>query len=177
LKSRRNAIRASGYAHSPDTEWQYEFESSFLYKETTDQLRAIQATKADMETDRPMDRLICGDVGFWEDRGRESRAAFKAVINGKQVVMLVPTTVLAQQTLQTRFRERMSDYPIRVGMLKSLPVANGKQRATVQGLRDGAIDIVVGTHRLITGDIEFKDLGLVVIDEEQRFGVRHKEKV
>jgi transcription-repair coupling factor (superfamily II helicase) len=171
IQAERNS--RSGYAHSPDTEWQYEFESSFLYKETTDQLRAIQATKADMETDRPMDRLICGDVGFGKTEVA-IRAAFKAVINGKQVVMLVPTTVLAQQHYNT-FRERMSDYPIRVGMLSRF-LSQREQRATVQGLRDGTIDIVVGTHRLITGDVQFKDLGLVVIDEEQRFGVRHKEK-
>jgi transcription-repair coupling factor (superfamily II helicase) len=171
IQAERNS--RSGYAHPPDTEWQNEFESSFLYKETTDQLRAIQETKADMETDRPMDRLICGDVGFGKTE-IAIRAAFKAVINGRQVVMLVPTTVLAQQHYNT-FRERMSDYPIRVGMLSRF-LSQREQRETVQGLRDGTIDIVIGTHRLITGDIEFKELGLVVIDEEQRFGVRHKEK-
>ena len=126
-----------------------------------------------METDRPMDRLICGDVGFGKTEVA-IRAAFKAVINGKQVVMLVPTTVLAQQHYNT-FRERMSDYPIRVGMLSRF-LSQREQRETVQGLKDGTIDIVIGTHRLITGDVEFKELGLVVIDEEQRFGVRHKEK-
>jgi transcription-repair coupling factor (superfamily II helicase) len=171
IQAERNS--RSGYAHPPDTEWQSEFESSFLYKETTDQLRAIHETKADMETDRPMDRLICGDVGFGKTEVA-IRAAFKSVINGKQVVMLVPTTVLAQQHYNT-FRERMSDYPIRVGMLSRF-LSQREQRETVQGLRDGTIDIVIGTHRLITGDIEFKELGLVVIDEEQRFGVRHKEK-
>src|SRR3984957_5935263 len=126
-----------------------------------------------METDRPMDRLICGEVGFGKTEVA-IRAAFKAVINGKQVVMLVPTTVLAQQHYNT-FRERMSDYPIRVAMLSRF-LSQREQRETVQGLKDGTIDIVIGTHRLITGDIEFKQLGLVVIDEEQRFGVRHKEK-
>src|SRR6202022_898423 len=171
IQAERNS--RSGYAHPPDTEWQYEFESSFLYKETTDQLRAIQETKGDMETDRPMDRLICGDVGFGKTEVA-IRAAFKAVINGKQVVMLVPTTVLAQQHYNT-FRERMSDYPIRVGMLSRF-LSEGEQGLTIQGLRDGSIDIVIGTHRLIMGDVEFKNLGLVVIDEEQRFGVRHKEK-
>jgi len=171
IQAKRNS--RSGYAHPPDTEWQHEFESSFLYKETTDQLHAIQDTKADMETERPMDRLICGDVGFGKTEVA-IRAAFKAVINGKQVVMLVPTTVLAQQHYNT-FRERMSDYPIRVGMLSRF-LSQREQRETVQGLRDGTIDIVIGTHRLITGDVEFKELGLVVIDEEQRFGVRHKEK-
>ena len=171
IQAERNS--RTGYAHPPDTKWQNEFESSFLYKETTDQLRAIQETKADMETDRPMDRLICGDVGFGKTEVA-IRAAFKAVINGKQVVMLVPTTVLAQQHYNT-FRERMSDYPIRVGMLSRF-LSQREQRETVQGLKDGTIDIVIGTHRLITGDVEFKELGLVVIDEEQRFGVRHKEK-
>jgi transcription-repair coupling factor (superfamily II helicase) len=171
IQAERNS--RSGYAHPPDTEWQNEFESSFLYKETTDQVRAIQDTKADMETDRPMDRLICGDVGFGKTEVA-IRAAFKAVINGKQVVMLVPTTVLAQQHYNT-FRERMSDYPIRVAMLSRF-LSQREQRETVQGLKDGTIDIVIGTHRLITGDIQFKELGLVVIDEEQRFGVRHKEK-
>jgi transcription-repair coupling factor (superfamily II helicase) len=171
IQAERNS--RSGYAHPPDTEWQGEFEASFLYKETTDQMRAIQETKADMETDRPMDRLICGDVGFGKTEVA-IRAAFKAVINGKQVVMLVPTTVLAQQHYNT-FRERMSDYPVRVAMLSRF-LSQREQRETVQGLRDGTIDIVIGTHRLITGDIEFKELGLVVIDEEQRFGVRHKEK-
>jgi transcription-repair coupling factor (superfamily II helicase) len=171
IQAERNS--RSGYAHPPDTEWQNEFESSFLYKETTDQLRAIQETKADMETDRPMDRLICGDVGFGKTEVA-IRAAFKAVTNGKQVVMLVPTTVLAQQHYNT-FRARMSDYPIRVAMLSRF-LSPREQREAVQGLRDGTIDIVIGTHRLITGDIEFKELGLVVIDEEQRFGVRHKEK-
>lgn len=171
IQAERNS--RTGYAHPPDTQWQNEFESSFLYKETTDQLRAIQDTKVDMETDRPMDRLICGDVGFGKTEVA-IRAAFKAVINGKQVVMLVPTTVLAQQHYNT-FRERMSDYPIRVGMLSRF-LSQREQRETVQGLKDGTIDIVIGTHRLITGDIQFKELGLVVIDEEQRFGVRHKEK-
>ncbi len=171
IQAERN-LRTS-YAHSPDTQWQREFESSFLYKETNDQLRAIHDTKADMESERPMDRLICGDVGFGKTEVA-IRAAFKAVINGKQVVMLVPTTVLAQQHFNT-FRERMSDYPIRVGMMSRF-LSQREQRETVHGVKEGTIDIVIGTHRLITGDIQFKDLGLVVIDEEQRFGVRHKEK-
>jgi transcription-repair coupling factor (superfamily II helicase) len=171
IQAERN-LRTS-YAHPPDSQWQREFESSFLYKETGDQLRAIHDTKADMESERPMDRLICGDVGFGKTEVA-IRAAFKAVINGKQVVMLVPTTVLAQQHFNT-FRERMSDYPIRVGMMSRF-LSEREQRENLKGLKEGAIDIVIGTHRLITGDIEFKDLGLVVIDEEQRFGVRHKEK-
>ena len=171
IQAERN-LRTS-YAHPPDTQWQREFESSFLYKETDDQLRAIHETKGDMESERPMDRLICGDVGFGKTEVA-IRAAFKAVINGKQVAMLVPTTVLAQQHFNT-FRERMSDYPIRVGMLSRF-LSQRQQREAVCGLKEGTIDIVIGTHRLITGDIEFKNLGLVVIDEEQRFGVRHKEK-
>ena len=171
VQAERNS--RTGYAHPADTEWQNEFESSFLYKETIDQLRAILETKADMESDRPMDRLICGDVGFGKTE-IAIRAAFKAVMNGKQVVMLVPTTVLAQQHYNT-FRERMSDYPIRVGMLSRF-LSPREQRETIRALREGAIDIVIGTHRLITGDIEFKALGLVIIDEEQRFGVRHKEQ-
>ncbi|MBV8352594.1 MAG: transcription-repair coupling factor [Verrucomicrobia bacterium] len=171
IQAERNAL--TGFAYSEDSKWQSEFESSFLYKETTDQLRAIQETKADMESQRPMDRLICGDVGFGKTEVA-IRAAFKAVMNGKQVAMLVPTTVLAQQHYNT-FRERMSDYPIRVGMLSRF-LSEREQRETIRGLRDGSIDIVIGTHRLIMGDVEVKNLGLVVIDEEQRFGVKHKER-
>ncbi len=171
IQAERDAL--TGFAYPADTKWQSEFESSFLYKETKDQMRAIGETKADMESQRPMDRLICGDVGFGKTEVA-IRAAFKAVLNGKQVAMLVPTTVLAQQHYNT-FRERMSDYPIRVGMLSRF-LSDREQRATMQGLRDGSIDIVIGTHRLIMGDVEFKNLGLVVIDEEQRFGVKHKER-
>ena len=171
IQAERDAL--TGFAYPADTKWQNEFESSFLYKETTDQMRAIQETKADMESQRPMDRLICGDVGFGKTEVA-IRAAFKAVINGKQAAMLVPTTVLAQQHYNT-FRERMSDYPIRVGMLSRF-LSEREQRVTIQGLRDGSIDIVIGTHRLIMGDVEFKNLGLVIIDEEQRFGVKHKER-
>jgi transcription-repair coupling factor (superfamily II helicase) len=164
---------ARGHAFPPDNKWQGEFESSFLYKETPDQLTAIAATKADMESEQPMDRLICGDVGFGKTEVA-IRAAFKAVMGGKQVAILVPTTVLAQQHYQN-FRERMSDYPVTVDLLSRYRTP-GEQRKTVQGVRDGTVDIVVGTHRLISKDIEFKNLGLVVIDEEQRFGVLHKEK-
>lgn len=171
IQAERDAL--TGFAYPADTKWQNEFESSFLYKETKDQMRAIQETKADMESQRPMDRLICGDVGFGKTEVA-IRAAFKAVINGKQATMLVPTTVLAQQHYNT-FRQRMSDYPIRVGMLSRF-LSEREQRATIQGLRDGSIDIVIGTHRLIMGDVEFKNLGLVIIDEEQRFGVEHKER-
>jgi transcription-repair coupling factor (superfamily II helicase) len=163
----------TGHAFEPDTKWQQEFESSFLFKETVDQITAIQAVKTDMESERPMDRLICGDVGFGKTEVA-IRAAFKAVMGGKQVAFLVPTTVLAEQHYRT-LRERMSDYPITVDLLSRFRT-QGQQRKTVQGLLDGSVDIVVGTHRLISKDIEFKNLGLVIIDEEQRFGVLHKEK-
>src|SRR3982075_3573070 len=172
LQARRNTL--SGFAFPPDSKWQQEFEASFLYTETPDQLRAIEETKRDMETEEPMDRLICGDVGFGKTEVA-IRAAFKAVMSGKQVAMLVPTTVLAQQHYNT-FRQRMSDYPLRVAMLSRF-LSQREQRETVQGLKNGSVDIVVGTHRLISGDIQFKDLGLVVIDEEQRFGVKHKEEL
>ncbi len=162
-----------GFAFPPDNKWQREFERSFLFKETPDQLTAIAASKADMESERPMDRLICGDVGFGKTEVA-IRAAFKAVMSGKQVAVLVPTTVLAQQHYHN-FRERMSDYPVAVEMLSRFRTQS-EQRKTLAGLRDGSVDIVIGTHRLISKDVEFKDLGLVVIDEEQRFGVLHKEK-
>ena len=168
--SRETAV---GHAFAPDNKWVREFEASFLYKETPDQLAAIAAAKADMESERPMDRLVCGDVGFGKTEVA-IRAAFKAVMGGKQVAVLVPTTVLAQQHFQN-FRERMSDYPVRVESLSRFRTA-AEQRQTLEGLKDGSVDIVVGTHRLISKDVEFKDLGLVVIDEEQRFGVLHKEK-
>jgi len=164
---------SQGFAFPQDSKWVNEFEHSFLYKETPDQLTAIAATKTDMENERPMDRLICGDVGFGKTEVA-IRAAFKAVMGGKQVAMLAPTTVLAQQHYHT-FRERMSDYPVRVEMLSRFRT-KAEQNKTVKELREGGVDIVIGTHRLISGDIEFKDLGLVVIDEEQRFGVKHKER-
>jgi transcription-repair coupling factor (superfamily II helicase) len=171
IQAERNANL--GFAFPSDTKWQIEFESSFVYNETIDQLRAIHETKEDMESDRAMDRLICGDVGFGKTEVA-IRAAFKAVMSGKQVVMLVPTTVLAQQHYNN-FRERMSDYPITVGMLSRF-LTQREQRSTLEGLRTGSIDIVIGTHRLISPDLEFSRLGLVVIDEEQRFGVKHKER-
>jgi transcription-repair coupling factor (superfamily II helicase) len=147
---------AVGFAFPPDTKWQREFESSFLFKETADQLAAINATKLDMESERPMDRLICGDVGFGKTEVA-IRAAFKAVMSGKQVAILVPTTVLAQQHYQN-FRERMSDYPVTVDTMSRFRTA-AEQRKTLQGLREGTVDIVVGTHRLISKDVEFKNLG------------------
>ena len=162
-----------GYAFGPDTKWQREFEHSFPFRETPDQLTAITATKTDMERARSMDRLICGDVGFGKTEVA-IRAAFKAVMEGKQVAVLAPTTVLAQQHFET-FRQRMLDYPVRIEMLSRFR-SQGEQRKVLELLREGGVDIVIGTHRLISGDVIFKDLGLVVIDEEQRFGVLHKEK-
>ncbi|PYK67756.1 MAG: transcription-repair coupling factor [Verrucomicrobia bacterium] len=162
-----------GHAFGADTKWQAEFEHSFPYRETPDQLTAIIDTKADMERSQPMDRLICGDVGFGKTEVA-IRGAFKTVMDGKQVAVLAPTTVLAQQHFET-FRQRMLDYPIRIEMLSRFR-SPGEQKKVLQLLRDGGVDIVIGTHRLISGDVSFKDLGLVVIDEEQRFGVLHKEK-
>jgi len=162
-----------GFAHPPDTKWMWEFERSFHYTETTDQRRAIDETKLDLESTRPMDRLICGDVGFGKTEVA-IRAAFKAVTSGKQVAILVPTTVLAEQHWRT-FRERMSDYPVRIDLMNRFRKPS-EIRDTIAGLADGSVDIVIGTHRLVSGDVSFKNLGLVVIDEEQRFGVAHKEK-
>ena len=162
-----------GHAFPADNPWQREFESAFIYEETPDQMRAIVAAKTDMETARPMDRLICGDVGFGKTEVA-IRAAFKAVMGGRQVAILVPTTVLAQQHYNN-FRERMADYPIRIDLLSRYR-SRREQQTTIENLAAGAVDIVIGTHRLVQADIQFKDLGLVVIDEEQRFGVMHKEK-
>ncbi|MGD0615138.1 MAG: transcription-repair coupling factor [Verrucomicrobiota bacterium] len=162
-----------GHPFAPDTPWQGEFESAFIFEETPDQARAIQETKSDMERPKPMDRLICGDVGFGKTEVA-IRAAFKAVMGGRQVAVLVPTTVLAQQHFNT-FRERMADYPIRVELLSRFRTRREQERV-VRDLVAGSVDIVIGTHRLLQADIAFKELGLVVIDEEQRFGVMHKEK-
>ncbi len=163
----------AGHAFGPDTKWQLEFEHSFPFRETPDQLKAIAETKHDMETPRSMDRLICGDVGFGKTEVA-IRAAFKAVMAGKQVAVLTPTTVLAQQHFET-FRQRMLEYPVRIEMLSRFRTQR-EQGQVLNELREGGVDVVVGTHRLISGDVVFKDLGLVVIDEEQRFGVLHKEK-
>jgi len=162
-----------GHAFGPDTKWQAEFEHSFPFRETPDQLKTIVETKIDMEQPRPMDRLICGDAGFGKTEVA-IRAAFKAVMDGKQVAVLAPTTVLAQQHSEV-FRQRMLDYPVRIEMLSRFR-SHSEQRKVLELLREGGVDIVIGTHRLISGDVVFKDLGLVVIDEEQRFGVLHKEK-
>ena len=163
----------AGNSFAPDTKWQAEFERSFPFRETPDQMKAIIDTKIDMERPRPMDRLICGDVGFGKTEVAV-RAAFKAVMDGRQVAVLVPTTVLAQQHFEV-FRQRMLDYPVRIEMLSRFR-SQSEQKKVLQLLREGGVDIIIGTHRLISGDVVFKDLGLVVIDEEQRFGVLHKEK-
>ncbi len=163
-----------GYAFGPDTVWQKEFEDAFPYEETPDQLRAISDAKKDMENPRPMDRLLCGDVGYGKTEVA-LRAAFKAVMESKQVAVLVPTTILAQQHYNT-FRERFAGYPVTVEMLSRFRT-HREQRQIIQGLKEGRIDIVIGTHRLVQEDIVFKDLGLLVVDEEQRFGVTHKEKL
>lgn len=162
-----------GFAFPEDTTWQKEFEASFPYTETRDQLRAINEAKADMERTRPMDRLVCGDVGFGKTEVA-IRAAFKAVQGGKQVAVLVPTTVLAQQHLNT-FRERMAGYPIAIEMLSRFR-SRADQKKILAAVTAGHVDILVGTHRLLQSDVAFKDLGLVIVDEEQRFGVKHKER-
>jgi transcription-repair coupling factor (superfamily II helicase) len=162
-----------GHAFGPDTKWQQDFEHSFPFRETPDQMKAIIDAKIDMERPRPMDRLVCGDVGFGKTEVA-IRAAFKAVMDGRQVAVLAPTTVLAQQHFEV-FRQRMLDYPVRIEMLSRFR-SQGEQRKILELLRQGGVDIVIGTHRLISGDVVFKDLGLVIIDEEQRFGVLHKEK-
>lgn len=171
IQAERQAHR--GYAHPPDNKWQWEFEHAFIYKETPDQLRAIADAKADMESAKPMDRLICGDVGFGKTEVA-IRAAFKAVMSGKQVAMLAPTTVLAEQHYRN-FRERMSDFPVKIEILSRYRTP-AEQRLTLERLARGETDIVIGTHRVISKDVVFKSLGLVVVDEEQRFGVQHKER-
>ena len=167
------AIKA-GHAFSPDQTWQGEMEAAFPYVETPDQMTAIRDIKADMERPQPMDRLLCGDVGYGKTE-IAIRAAFKAVLDGKQVAVLVPTTVLAQQHFNT-FRERLEAFPVRIGLLSRFRTAK-EQAKTIADLKESAVDIVIGTHRLVQKDVEFKDLGLVVIDEEQRFGVGHKERL
>ncbi|GAB4269975.1 MAG: hypothetical protein Tsb0018_02120 [Opitutales bacterium] len=163
-----------GFAFSEDYPWQQSFEAAFLHTETPDQLKAIQAVKADMESSEPMDRLLCGDVGFGKTEVA-LRAAFKAVMDGKQVAVLVPTTVLCQQHFNT-FRERLADYPVSVEMLSRFRTPK-QQKAITEALKKGKVDVLIGTHRLLSKDITFKDLGLLIIDEEHRFGVRHKEQI
>ncbi|AIM16612.1 MULTISPECIES: transcription-repair coupling factor [Neobacillus] len=165
---------AVGFAYSPDGDLQREFEASFPYRETEDQLRSIHEIKKDMERPRPMDRLLCGDVGYGKTEVA-IRAAFKAIADGKQVAFLVPTTILAQQHYET-IRERFQDYPINIGLLSRFRTKK-QQTETIKGLKAGTVDIVIGTHRLLSKDIVYHDLGLLIIDEEQRFGVTHKEKI
>ncbi len=165
---------AKGYAFSKDTPWQYEFEDTFPYEETTDQLRSIEEVKSDMEKEVSMERLICGDVGYGKTEVA-IRATFKAVMDGKQVAYLVPTTILAQQHY-SNFTQRMKDFPVAVEMLSRFRSAS-QQKSIIKRLKTGEIDIVIGTHRILQKDLEFKDLGLLIIDEEQRFGVTHKEKL
>ena len=163
-----------GFVYGKDTVWQQEFEEMFPYEETEDQLAAIIETKADMESAKIMDRLICGDVGYGKTE-IAIRAAFKAVQEGKQVVYLVPTTILAQQHYNT-FVQRMKDFPVRIDLLSRFRTT-AEQKKTVEDLRKGLVDIVIGTHRVLSADVVFKDLGLLIVDEEQRFGVTHKEKI
>ncbi|NEN80981.1 transcription-repair coupling factor [Paenibacillus elgii] len=163
-----------GYAFNHDSNYQQEFEGMFPYEETSDQLRAIEEIKKDMEKPRPMDRLLCGDVGYGKTEVA-IRAAFKAAIDGKQVAVLVPTTILAQQHYET-FRERFSGYPFNIQVLSRFR-SKKEQTETMKGIKNGTVDVVIGTHRLLSKDVQFKDLGLLIVDEEQRFGVSHKEKL
>ncbi|MCC5838857.1 MAG: transcription-repair coupling factor [Opitutales bacterium] len=174
LSLQAKRMKGEGHAFRPDTDWQRAFEDSFPYNETPDQARAIAETKADMERPGPMDRLICGDVGFGKTEVA-IRAAFKAVMDGHQVAILVPTTILAQQHFLT-FKERMADFPVTVEVISRFRT-QAEQSAIVQQLAQGGIDIIIGTHRLLARDIRFKQLGLLIVDEEHRFGVRHKERM
>ncbi len=172
LYARRS--EAEGYAFSPDTRWQKEMESSFLYEDTPDQRQAAEDVKRDMELTRPMDRLVCGDVGYGKTEVA-IRAAFKAVQDGKQVAVLAPTTILVEQHRHT-FEERLADYPVNVRALSRFRTPK-EQKEILAGLAAGEVDVVAGTHRLLSKDVTFKDLGLLIVDEEQRFGVKHKEKL
>ncbi|MBU4345890.1 MAG: transcription-repair coupling factor [Candidatus Omnitrophica bacterium] len=167
-------LSISGFTYSPDTEWQRQFEATFPYKETPDQIKATLDVKEDMESSRPMDRLLCGDVGYGKTEVA-MRAAFKTMMDNKQVAYLVPTTILAEQHCHN-FSARLQDFPINIQMLCRFK-SKSQQRQIIEGLAGGTVDIVIGTHRLLSEDIKFKDLGLVIIDEEQRFGVRAKEKL
>lgn len=163
-----------GYVYGPDTVWQREFEELFPYEETEDQQRAIQDAKNDMESEKIMDRLVCGDVGYGKTEVA-IRTAFKAVQESRQVVYLVPTTILAQQHYNT-FVQRMKEFPVRVDLLCRFRTP-AQQKKTIEDLKKGLVDIVIGTHRVLSKDVEYKDLGLLIIDEEQRFGVADKEKI
>ena len=164
--------RRAGYAFPTDSEWQVEFEGAFPYRETPDQMDAIEAVRADMEEGRPMDRLICGDVGYGKTEVA-LRAAFKAAADAKQVMFLVPTTVLAQQHFGT-FAERLRDYPFRIEVASRFQSA-AQTRQVLKDFQEGKVDVLVGTHRLLSRDVRPKDLGLLIVDEEQRFGVKQKE--
>lgn len=170
------AARASlkGYKYSKDTEWQRQFEDEFPYEETPDQITSLEEIKRDMESDKPMDRLLCGDVGYGKTEVA-IRAAFKAVMDGKQVAFLVPTTILAEQHYKN-LKKRFSDFPVKIDMISRFRTTK-QQKATLQALKEGNVDILIGTHRLVSKDISFKDLGLLIVDEEQRFGVAQKEKI
>ena len=174
IKLYAERANAKGHSFSADTPWQREFEDTFAYQETEDQLRSIEEVKQDMESSRPMDRLLCGDVGFGKTEVA-IRAAFKAVCDSKQVAYLCPTTVLAMQHYET-FLKRMEHFPIKVEMLSRFRTAT-QQKKILKKLKTGEIDVVIGTHRLLSKDIEFRDLGLLIVDEEQRFGVAHKERL
>ncbi len=172
MHAKREALK--GHAFSKDTDWQIELEKAFPFKDTPAQTRATQEIKRDMESHKPMDRLICGDVGYGKTEVA-LRAAFKAVMDNKQAALLVPTTILAQQHYVT-FTERMKRYPVSIEMLSRFK-SEAQQKEILDGLKEGSVDIIIGTHRLLSHDVGFKDLGLVIIDEEQRFGVKHKEKL
>ncbi len=172
IYARRQASR--GYSFSKDTVWQKQFEERFPYQETEDQLRCIEEVKQDMESERPMDRLLCGDVGFGKTEVA-IRAAFKAAMDGKQTAYLVPTTILAQQHFNT-FTQRMRDFPVRIEMLSRFRTL-AQQKKILKDVKNGTVDILIGTHRILQKDIQFKDLGLLIVDEEQRFGVSHKERI
>src|SRR5213592_1689759 len=161
---------AAGYSFSADSEWQKEFEEAFPYDETPDQLTAIADIKKDMESPLPMDRLVCGDVGYGKTEVA-MRAVFKAIGDGKQVAVLTPTTVLCYQHFET-FKERFAAFPVKVAMLSRF-VGRKEQKTVVSAVEAGQIDILIGTHRLLSKDVKFQDLGLMVVDEEQRFGVSH----
>src|SRR4030095_1387515 len=165
---------ADGHAFAADSPWQREFETAFRFEETPDQLRAIEEAKKDLESGRPMDRLVAGDVGYGKTEVA-LRAAFKAVGEGQQVAVLVPTTVLAQQHWST-FADRFAPFPAKVELLSRFRSPK-EQKAIVEGLRTGAVDVVIGTHRLLSKDVSFKRLGLLIVDEEHRFGVAHKERM
>src|SRR2546425_971975 len=174
LKLRAAGKVGEGFSFSADSNWQREFEDAFEFTETKDQIAAVKEIKRDMENPQPMDRLLCGDVGFGKTEV-VMRAAFKALGDGKQVAILAPTTVLAFQHFET-FKRRFQPFPVRVAMLsRFVPAKELKQ--IVADVAEGKVDIAIGTHRLLSKDVEFKDLGLVIVDEEQRFGVKHKERL